>query len=201
MYYNIFACGVGGQGILSITDIISMSAVDIGLKVRGSETHGMSQRFGTVFATVRIGDIFSTLIPERSADVLIGMEPVETIRYAKYLKNGGYILMNIEPIPSPSSIVSKNPYPDLDRILLFLSKFTEKSKIIAIEATKLAQEIGSPIVQNIVLLGGLYAVPGFPLPKDSLINAIKSQLKEKYHDLNEKAFTMGYKQVKIQFET
>ena len=84
MYYNIFVCGVGGQGILSITDIISISAVNMGLKVRGSETHGMSQRFGTVFATVRIGDIHSTLIAERTADVLIGMEPVETIRYAKF---------------------------------------------------------------------------------------------------------------------
>ncbi|WP_455139651.1 indolepyruvate oxidoreductase subunit beta [Candidatus Hodarchaeum mangrovi] len=200
MYYDIFACGVGGQGILAITDIISMSAVEIGLKVRGSETHGMSQRFGTVFATVRIGDIYSTLIAERSADVLIGMEPVETIRYAKYLKAGGHILMNIEPIPSPYSIVSKISYPELEKIMLALSKFTDKDKIIAINATKLALELGNSIVQNIILLGGLYAIPGFPLPKDSLIRAMKKQLKEKFHEINEKAFTLGQNQVKIYFE-
>ncbi|MHA1227317.1 MAG: indolepyruvate ferredoxin oxidoreductase subunit beta [Candidatus Hodarchaeales archaeon] len=196
MQYNIFACGVGGQGILSITDILALSAVNSGIKVRGSETHGMSQRFGTVFATVRLGDVFSTLIPDRSADVLIGMEPVEAVRYARYISPNGYVIMNTQPIPSPASVLTKSPYPDIDEIIQALEDYTDQSKIISLNATQIAQNLGASIVQNMVLLGALSAIPGFPLTKESLMEAMKKQLKEKFHDLNTKAFEAGISRAK-----
>jgi indolepyruvate ferredoxin oxidoreductase beta subunit len=77
MEYEIFLTGIGGQGILSITDILCNTAVEMGFKVRGSETHGMAQRGGTVESNVRFGDVFSPLIMERASDVLIGFEPIE----------------------------------------------------------------------------------------------------------------------------
>ena len=196
MNYDIFACGVGGQGILSITDILCIAAVDNGIKVRGSETHGMSQRFGTVFATVRFGDVYSTLIAERSADVVIGMEPVETIRYSKFIKPDGFFIMNTQPIPSPASILSKSPYPSLNAIIDALKKYTSADRVIAFNATELAQNLGATIVQNIILLGALQKLPNFPLSKDSLINAIKRQLKPEFHALNEEAFEIGEQKVK-----
>ncbi|MHA1975146.1 MAG: indolepyruvate ferredoxin oxidoreductase subunit beta [Candidatus Hodarchaeales archaeon] len=191
MQFNIFACGVGGQGILSITDILALAAVDTGVKVRGSETHGMSQRFGTVFASVRLGEVYSTLIPDRSADVLIGMEPVEAIRYARYIGSKGYVIINTQPIPSSASVLTKIPYPKVEEILKALAEYTEQSRIISLNATKIAQQLGASIVQNMVLLGALSAIPGFPLSKESLIKAMKKQLKEKFHKLNAKAFEVG----------
>lgn len=194
--YNIFATGIGGQGILSISNILCIAGVKQGLKVRGSETHGMSQRFGSVFSTVRYGDIFSPLVAERSADVYIGSEPVEAIRYAKFIKNSGYVIVNRNPIPSPTSIVSKIPYPDLNKIHENLQQYTESNRILYFNATELAIDLGAAIVQNIILLGACAAIPDFPISRDNLIEALKVQLKEKVHEINIKAFNIGYDRMK-----
>jgi indolepyruvate ferredoxin oxidoreductase beta subunit len=192
--YQIFLAGVGGQGILSVTDILCNAAVDLGFKVRGSETHGMSQRGGSVFSNVRIGDVFSPLIMERDADVLLGFEPTEALRYAQYVKPDGIMLVNLHPIPSPKFTLTKSSYPEIESILLELKEFT--SNIIAINATKLATELGKPIMQNIIMLGALSLLPGLPLSVESLKVALKKQFKVKHIELNLKAFELGYQNVK-----
>ncbi|MHA2226481.1 MAG: indolepyruvate ferredoxin oxidoreductase subunit beta [Candidatus Hodarchaeales archaeon] len=194
MKYQIFLAGVGGQGILSVTDILCNAAVDLGFKVRGSETHGMSQRGGSVFSNVRIGDVFSPLIMERDADVLLGFEPTEALRYAQYVKPDGIMLVNLHPIPSPKFTLTKSSYPEIESILLELKEFT--SNIIAINATKLATELGKPIMQNIIMLGALSLLPGLPLSVESLKVALKKQFKVKHIELNLKAFELGYQNVK-----
>ena len=100
MEYQIFLAGVGGQGILSVTDILCNAAVDMGFRVHGSETHGMSQRGGSVFSNVRFGDVYSPLIMERDSDVIIAFEPTEALRYAHIIQPNGICLVNIHPIPS-----------------------------------------------------------------------------------------------------
>lgn len=189
MKYQIFLAGVGGQGILSITDILCNAAIELGFKVRGSETHGMSQRGGSVFSNVRFGNIYSPLIMERDSDVLIGFEPTETLRYARYIKPKGIILVNDHPIPSPNFTLSKSSYPEINSILTALKTYS--SNVISISATKIASNLGRPIVQNIVMLGALSGISELPLKEESLITALKKQFKAKHFELNLKAFKLG----------
>lgn len=189
MNYQIFLAGVGGQGILSVTDILCNAAVEMGFTIRGSETHGMSQRGGSVFSNVRFGDVHSSLIMERTADILMGFEPSEALRYAKFVRANGYSLVNTHPIPSPSFILSKNSYPSLNSILTSLKSYS--SFVISLDATQLASELGKPIVQNIIMLGVLSAVPDLPLTDDAIKTALKQQFKEQFYDLNLKAYELG----------
>lgn len=189
MEYQIFLAGVGGQGILSVTDILCNAAVDMGYKVHGSETHGMSQRGGSVFSNVRFGEVYSPLIMERDSDVLLGFEPTEALRYAHFVKSNGICLVNIHPIPSPSFTLTKSSYPEIESIISALKSYTPN--IVSINATKLASDLRMPIVQNIVMLGVLSAVPGLPLPVDSLKAALKKQFRAKHYNLNLKAFEIG----------
>ncbi|UCG01656.1 MAG: indolepyruvate oxidoreductase subunit beta [Candidatus Heimdallarchaeota archaeon] len=189
MEYQIFLAGVGGQGILSVTDIICNAAVDMGFKVHGSETHGMSQRGGSVFSNVRFGDVYSPLIMERDSDIILAFEPTEALRYAHFIKPNGIFLVNIHPIPSPSFILTKSSYPEIESIISALKNFS--SNIIAFNATKLASNLGMPIVQNIVMLGALSVVPELPLSVDSLKTALKKQFRAKHFKLNLQAFEVG----------
>jgi indolepyruvate ferredoxin oxidoreductase beta subunit len=189
MEYEIFLTGIGGQGILSITDILCNTAVEMGFKVRGSETHGMAQRGGTVESNVRFGDVFSPLIMERASDVLIGFEPIEALRYAKFVKPDGYILVNPFPIPSPGFVLSKQNYPDTSNILSSLKEYC--SHVVQIDATKIALELNMPIIQNIVMLGALSAIPDLPLTETALKSALKKQFKPKHYELNLKAVNIG----------
>ncbi|MFW9903703.1 MAG: indolepyruvate ferredoxin oxidoreductase subunit beta [Candidatus Thorarchaeota archaeon] len=197
MDYQIFLAGVGGQGILSVTDILCNAAVNMGFRVHGSETHGMSQRGGSVFSNVRFGDVYSPLIMERDSDVILAFEPTEALRYANFIKNSGIFLVNIHPIPSPSFTMTKSSYPEIDSIISALKGYS--SNIISLDATKLAFDIGMPIVQNIVMLGALSVVPGLPLSVDALKAALKKQFKAKYFDLNLRAFEIGRKAYKDNF--
>lgn len=192
MIFQIFLAGVGGQGILSVTDILCNAAVEMGFTVRGSETHGMSQRGGSVFSNVRFGDVYSPLIMERAADILIGFEPTEALRYAEYIKPDGFTLVNIHPIPSPNFVLSKSSYPPIDLFVLrhFRSICTQ---VFTFDATQRATKLGTPIIQNIIMLGALSAVPQFPLENDVLKRALKQQFKEKFFPLNLEAYELGRK--------
>ncbi len=191
MEYNIFLSGVGGQGILSVTDILCNAAVEMGFKVRGSETHGMSQRGGSVFSNVRFGDVHSPLITERTANILLAFEPAEALRYAQFVKSDGYSLVNTHPIPSPSFILSKNTYPEINAILTKLKIYCER--IFTLDATQLATDLGKPIIQNIIMLGSLSAVPGLPITNSSLKEALKLQFKTQFYDVNLQAYELGRK--------
>ncbi|MFW9991087.1 MAG: indolepyruvate ferredoxin oxidoreductase subunit beta [Candidatus Odinarchaeota archaeon] len=200
--YEILFCGVGGQGILTITDIICNAALNKGLRVRGSETHGMAQRGGSVVSNVRIGeDVYAPLIPERSSDVIISLEPVEALRYAKYVKPEGYIIFNIYAIPPPNlnlSHMSSGSYPPLERLLDNLKEFTRNH--LNINATKLAEEAGAVITQNIVLLGAFAALENSPLTKEDLIAELKRYIRPKFIEMNLKAFESGYQEAMSQLK-
>ncbi|MHA1167668.1 MAG: indolepyruvate ferredoxin oxidoreductase subunit beta [Candidatus Hodarchaeales archaeon] len=188
--YQIVLCGVGGQGILTITDIICNTALASGLKVRGSETHGMAQRGGSVVSNVRIGDLHSPLIPERSADVIISLEPVEALRYAKYIRPDGYIIFNEYAIPPPNLNITGNDYPSLSSIVDNIREFTPN--LIYFNATDLAEQAGAVISQNIVMLGAFASIKGSPLSKEALLNELQRFIKPKFVDMNLEAFEKGY---------
>jgi len=110
MKYDVILAGVGGQGVLSIAAIIGMAAVDAGLHIKQAEVHGMSQRGGAVQSHLRIADhpIYSDLIPQGQTDMLLSMEPMETLRYVPFLSSEGVIVADDEPV------INIPNYPQLD---------------------------------------------------------------------------------------
>jgi len=191
--YEIFLAGTGGQGILTVSDIICDAANNMGLQIRGAETHGMAQRGGSVVAYLRIAkdNVYAPLISERSADVLASFEPVEALRYAKFVKTKGVIITNTSKIIPSFVTISNKPYPNVEEVLTEVKGYTEK--VISFDATETAQKLGAAIAQNVVILGALSAVEGFPIPEEELMKSLKSTVKQKFVDLNVNAFIEGRK--------
>jgi len=145
---DVVLVGIGGQGIISLARVIADAVNSNGRNVIVSETHGLSQRGGSVIVHVRLGDVEAPLIAEGDGDVMIALEPIEAARYASYLRQGSTIVMNDELIPPPLPNVK---VPDLGEIVKSLE--TAGLKPVIIPAVKLAEEAGIPQGVNMVLLG------------------------------------------------
>lgn len=192
MKNNFLISGVGGQGILLFSDILGKAAIKEGLNVRGSETHGMAQRGGSVVSHIRIGNVFSPLIPKGGADFLVAMEPVEALRYVEYLKKDSTSIVNTSTI-IPMNVVSKiGRYPRVEDILTELEKFTQ---VIPVDALELAKEAGSALATNVVLLGALTALEDFPFREKIIMESIKESVPPKTIEINLKALELGKKAV------
>ena len=191
MSYNIYICGVGGQGIIKTSVIIGEAAMNQGLNVVMSEIHGMSQRGGSVSTELKIGEFNSSIIPEGNADMLLSFEPIETIRGLHKVNKDSKIVYNTHPIVPSSTNVA---YPSVDSITNSLKE--NFNHVLPIDATKLAMEAGNILSLNMVLLGAVTADDKFPLSKDTVIDAMKNNLHKKFHDLNLKAIESGYKSIK-----
>lgn len=170
MKINIILGGVGGQGILSIASIIGKAALNKGLYIKQSEVHGMSQRGGDVMSNLRLSsdEIFSDLIAEGMADIIIGVEPMEALRYLKFLKPEGWLVTNSKPY-----LNIKN-YPDKD---LLFSEIKKLNHYVLIDADKIASEIGNSRVSNVVMLGA--ATPFLQMDENTIIDAITSIFENK----------------------
>ncbi len=179
---NVFICGVGGQGILLSSKILSALALNEGLDVKKSEVHGMAQRGGSVVSHVRYGqEVFSPVIEEQKADFLLAFEKMEALRWLHYLKPGGTAIVNtLELLPS-----GLDTYPG------GLEKEIEErcERVIFVEAEKLAREAGSPRAVNVVLLGVLAGLVGRPAEKWQ--DTIRASVKPKTIEINLKAFELG----------
>ena len=136
MKRDIILAGVGGQGILSIAAAIGMAALDSGLYLKQAEVHGMSQRGGDVSSNLRIADyeIASDLIPYGQADLIISVEPMESLRYLPYLSTDGWVITNIKPFINISN------YPEMDKLMADISSL---KKHIALDADDIARNLGS----------------------------------------------------------
>ena len=165
MKNDIILSGVGGQGILSIAATIGLAAVANDLFLKQSEVHGMSQRGGDVQSHLRISDkpVSSDLIPYGKADLIISVEPMESLRYLPWLSDNGWLVTNSNPF------INIPDYPPLEEILKEIKKI--KNRII-IDADGIAKEAGSARSGNIVILGA--ASPYINMPFASLENAIKN---------------------------
>ena len=151
MKTDIIISGVGGQGILSIAAIIGLAALKAELNLKQSEVHGMSQRGGAVQSHLRISDheIASDLIPMGEADIILSVEPMESLRYLPYLNPKGWLITSISPF------MNIPEYPDIQQII---SEIRKINKHIQIDADEIAHQIGSIKSSNIVTLG---AASGF----------------------------------------
>jgi indolepyruvate ferredoxin oxidoreductase, beta subunit len=146
MKTDIILSGVGGQGILSIAAVIGMAAIDNDLFVKQAEVHGMSQRGGAVQSHLRISDqpLHSDLIPKGSCDMILSVEPMESLRYLPWLSQTGWLIANSKPF------VNIDNYPDKGKLYDAIGKIKNS---LLIDADEIAADIGSVKVSNIVMLG------------------------------------------------
>jgi indolepyruvate ferredoxin oxidoreductase beta subunit len=185
MKKDIILAGVGGQGVLSIAAIIARAAVAEGFEVRQSEVHGMAQRGGAVLAHLRIsgGPIASDLVPRGGADIIISMEPLESLRYAAWLSPSGVMVTAAEPF------VNIPNYPELEKITESIRRFPA-SRIV--EAAALAKAAGQARAVNMVMVGA--ASPFLPLKAETLEDTICAAFAAKgdsVAETNVKAFRLG----------
>lgn len=193
--FNIVLAGVGGQGTLLAAEVIGAAAVKDGLNVRVSEIHGMAQRGGAVVSNVRIGEgVLASTVLDGQADVLLGFEPLETLRNLKSASEKTLVIMNAEPVPPTELAVKNIRYPSIDEVLAKIHLFTRK--VVVVEAAELARKAGSRLAQNSVLLGALAAVEGFPVKTESLVEALRELVPKKHVGVNAKAFELGRESVK-----
>ncbi len=191
--YSIYICGVGGQGIIKTSTIIGEAAMNEGLNVVMSEIHGMSQRGGSVSTEIKIGEYKSSIIEKNTASMILGFEPSEVVRGLSKANKDTSLVFNTHPIV-PAQIAGTNSYPSLDSIISSLKE--NYNKVYPVSGNHYAEESGSILSLNMVLLGSAVAVPNFPLEKENIIEAMKNNLNEKFHKMNLKAFESGYNAIK-----
>ena len=191
MKLDMVFSGVGGQGIVVLSDIYCEAAMLDGFDVAKAEVHGMAQRGGSIVAYARIGDkVESPLIETGKADVLVGFEILETVRALPMLKKNGNVVVNLKYI-QPSYLGSARP-KKTEELIEFLKT---KGKVYEVDGAGLAEKLGNPLVVNTILLGALSALPENPVKKESFQQAIADRLKEKYINVNLKAFQLGRESV------
>ncbi len=183
---NILLVGVGGQGILLASEILSEAFMLAGHDVKKSEIHGMSQRGGSVVSHVRFGSqVFSPVVPEGEGDILFGFELLETCRYLPLLRPGASVIANDFRIPPPSVLLGQALYPEG----LVESIRSQVSDFLLVDGLKLASEAGNPRAANTVLLGAVSN--RLPLPEEIWLRALEKMVPKKALDINIKAFALG----------
>jgi indolepyruvate ferredoxin oxidoreductase beta subunit len=186
--------GVGGQGVVVLSDIFCEAAMLDGFDVAKAEIHGMAQRGGSISAHVRIGDkVLSPLIEQGKSDVVVGFEVLETARSLPMLKPKGTVVVNTKYIP-PSCLPQGNTKSLKSETLLALIR-GKALKVYEVDGIALATKLGNLMVVNTILLGAVSALPENPIKQESFQQGIASRLKEKYIKLNLQAFQLGRQSV------
>lgn len=185
MHSNIILAGVGGQGILSIAYVLDNAALAEGYRFKQSEVHGMSQRGGAVSSHLRIakGDLWSDLVPEGQGDLVLSVEPLESLRYTHYLRPGGWVVSSMSPF------VNIPDYPDLEGIL---DRVAGLPTHVLVDADALARKAGSSRASNMVMVGA--AARFLPLPEATLRRFVGEMFRakgDKAMAINDRAFQYG----------
>ena len=190
--FNVLITGVGGQGVILMSELLGKAAVKDDLNVRGSEVLGMAVRGGSVVSTIRIGsEVYGPLIPTGKCNLLIGMEPAEALRNIACLSPSSLVILNLSKIVPFTVLQGSSKYPSLDEILKKLNKITRQ--VIKLDAAQLAEEAGSPITANIVMLGAAFGSGQMPVKTETIKALIQSHFPTKLAPINIKVFDLGYK--------
>ncbi|HTY92030.1 MAG TPA: indolepyruvate oxidoreductase subunit beta [Methanocella sp.] len=185
--FDLLIVGVGGQGVILASDIIGKAAVQEGLPVRAAETHGMAQRGGAVENHVRIGCKYGSLIPAGGADCLMSMEPLEALRFAKYLNPKGTAIINSEKIVPVTVNLGKVPYPELEVIRDTMKGLCAEVRME--DYTALAKKAGAAQALNVVMIGAVSKY--LPISTETLKDVIAKSVPPKTVAVNLKAFELG----------
>jgi len=183
---NILLVGVGGQGTILASKILSDGLVNAGYDVKMSEIHGMSQRGGSVSTQIRFGEkVYSPIIGKGEADVMVAFEKMEALRWIDHLKKDGKMVINDYEIPSVPILMGQTDYP-----CGIVDELSEKVDVLVFEAAKIAEELGNSKAMNVVLLGAL--VKAMDVEGIDWEEMIKHNVKKGFEELNIKAFNAGY---------
>ena len=185
---KIFMTGVGGQGTLTATTLLAKTVLAQGLPVTSGEIHGMAQRGGVVESTVLIG-CKSPKIGHGEADILLGFEPMETLRALPYLKQGGLVLSATEFMPPLSVAMGKQDCPKIEDVKKAVAACTSEAYFLPSQT--LGLEAGAVQAGNVALLAALCAAGKLPFGPEALEEAIKANLPAKIQPVNLKALELG----------
>lgn len=186
---NILLVGVGGQGTILASEILSAGLMEAGYDVKMSEIHGMSQRGGNVSTQIRFGEkVDAPIIGKGEADIVVAFEKMEALRAIDLVKKDGKMVINDYEIPSAPIQMGLVPYPDG-----ILSELASKVKTYVFKAFEIAESLGNSKTTNIVLLGAL--VKAMDLPAIDWEKVIRDHVKPTFVDINIKAFRVGQDQV------
>ena len=183
---SIMIVGVGGQGTLLASRILGNAIISAGYDVKVSEVHGMSQRGGSVITYVKYADkVYSPIIDEGEADVVLAFELLEAYRALPYLKKGGKVIVNTQAMDPMPVIIGAMKYPEN-----IAEKMAKMVDVTAVDALSLAKEAGNIKAVNVVLIG--FMAKATDIPYDTWIETIKTTVPAKFLDVNLKAFDLGY---------
>jgi len=186
---RLIIVAVGGQGNLLASKVLGEAALAIGVPMHMSEIHGMAQRGGVVESAIVFGPARSTIISDGEADVLVGFEPLETLRALNKCSAGTTVITNLAPTPPFTAAIGKGRYPELAEVTGLLSAKTRR--LLAFDATALAKQAGNILSLNMVLLGALVASGTLPVPRDAVEETIRRKTKAAFVDVNLKALALG----------
>lgn len=185
MNKSIVLCGVGGQGTVLASKLISQAAMEKDIPVMSAETIGMAQKGGSVFSYVRLGDQLHTpMIPKGTADLIIGFEPAETVKMLPYLKKGGSVVVNACATKPVTAVLSSSDYQG-DEMITYLRKKVEKLTVV--DCNEASREVGSPKVVNMILLGAAIRTGELPVTLEDIKKALEKRLKPQLLEMNYKA--------------
>jgi indolepyruvate ferredoxin oxidoreductase beta subunit len=188
MEFNLIITGVGGQGGLTLSRIVGNAAMHEGYNVRIGETLGMSQRYGSVLSYLRFGEeVYSPLIEEGEANLMLALEPAEALRNARFLGKKSHAIINAYPIHTATTLVGKERYPELEEIREAIGKICP---VYMMDFQKEADKI-NPRTLGVLMLGYAFGKGLVPLKKESLYEGIKATLRGKLWEINFRALERG----------
>ena len=185
---NILLCGVGGQGIVLTSKLIAAAAMEKGTDVRSAETIGMAQKGGSVVSYLRVGKCRAPMFREGQADIMISFEPAEAVREIRYLRPGGTVILNTHPVMPVTAALTGGKY-DPSEMTGYIRGCG--FRLIALDAQKIAEEIGSARSANMVMLSAAVQSGVLPFTRDEIAQVMKKTVRPQFIDINMKALMYG----------
>ena len=181
--------GVGGQGNLLASRLLGEAALLMDIPTVVSEIHGMAQRGGIVESAVLLGDVSSPIVSSSEADVLIGFEPLETLRALGKCNKNTVVITNTHPLPPFTVAVGQGTYPPVEETLQFIRE--RANRVIELDGNAIAKEVGNPLSLNMVMLGALIGSGTTPIGALEMKKVLSTSTKKAFLESNLKAFDMG----------
>jgi indolepyruvate ferredoxin oxidoreductase beta subunit len=189
--FNILIAGVGGQGVILMSELLGDAAIRDGLNVRGSEVLGMAVRGGPVVSMIRLGDdVYGPLIPAGKGDILVGMEPTEALRNIGYMSESSLIILNTQKVVPYTVFIGESGYPDLEEVVELLNR--NSGKLVRLDANQIAREAGNLLTTNIAMLGALFSSGKLPIKVETIKKSIQDRFSGEAALIDLKAFDLGY---------
>jgi indolepyruvate ferredoxin oxidoreductase beta subunit len=186
---RLIIVAVGGQGNLLASKVLGEAALSADIPMHMSEIHGMAQRGGVVESAIVFGPAKSTIISDGEADVMVGFEPLETLRALNRCNPRTTVITNLAPTPPFTAAIGKGQYPDIENTTALLSQ--KVGRLLAFDATALARQAGNVLSLNMVLLGALVASETLPISRAAVEATIREKTKAAFVDVNLKALELG----------